>query len=145
MGILSIFRSLRRKDSVPKPEAQQAPSAASPAAASAQPAARLSVSTAAPVLLGPVVTEKSTLLASEHRYVFHVDQRATKLVIRSAVERAYNVHVVRVNLLRLPGKLRRRGRTVGFVQGKRKAVVKIREGERIEMGPRGVDHAHAHP
>lgn len=88
-----------------------------------------------PVLRGPVVTEKATLRATHQEYAFRVGPGASKLAVRAAIERTYGVHVLGVRVMNVPGKLRRRGRILGAVSGYRKAVVTIREGERIDVSP----------
>ena len=61
------------------------------------------------VLIRPVVTEKSTLLQEQDKYVFQVDLRANKVMIREAVEKAYDVKVVSVNTVKTHGKTKRYG------------------------------------
>lgn len=77
-------------------------------------------------------TEKSTHLESEGKYIFLVDKSANKLEIKRAVEELYKVKVKDVNTMILPGKLKRvryqPGRTPDF----KKAVVTLKEGQKIE-------------
>ena len=86
------------------------------------------------VLRRPVITEKATLQANyQGRYTFEVDMRANKIQIKEAVEKAFDVHVVSVNVARMPGKRRRFGRREGSVPPWKKAVVTLAEGESIEL------------
>ncbi len=85
------------------------------------------------VLLKPLITEKGTLLAEAGKYAFHVATGANKLQIKDAVERAFDVHVVKVNVMNMPGKLRRVGRSTGMTSEWKKAIVTLAEGERIEF------------
>ena len=85
------------------------------------------------VLLRPLITEKGTLLAESGKYAFQVASAANKLQIKDAVERAFDVHVVKVNVMNMPGKLRRVGKSQGMTREWKKAVVTLAEGERIEF------------
>lgn len=85
------------------------------------------------VLRRPVVTEKSTLLQGQHKYVFEVATAANKTQIKEAVETAFKVKVRAVNVSKVRGKLRRMGRTRGRTPDWKKAVVTLREGDQIEF------------
>ena len=85
------------------------------------------------VLLRPLITEKGTLLAESGKYAFRVASGANKLQIKEAVETAFDVHVVKVNVMNMPGKLRRVGKSQGMTREWKKAVVTLAEGERIEF------------
>ena len=91
------------------------------------------------VLLAPVVSEKSYSLIddeSPHRpnkYTFKVHPDAHKTQIRQAVEEVFDVHVVSVNVSKVPPKPKRRGLTKGRKPGWKKAVVGLRPGETIEI------------
>ena len=61
------------------------------------------------VLREPVITEKGTILQAEGKYVFKVAYKATKPQIKQAVEAAFKVKVVSVNIIRVSGRLRRMG------------------------------------
>jgi len=74
------------------------------------------------------LTEKTGNQADQlNRYTFQVDRRATKQMVRKAVEELFGVHVVDVNILNMPGKTRRVGRT----QEWKKAMVTLAQGDRI--------------
>lgn len=86
------------------------------------------------VIRRPVITEKSNLSANELRqYSFEVDRRANKRQIKEAVEKAFEVTVLRVNVLTMPGKVRRLGRRVRSTPPWKKAVVTLAQGQRIEL------------
>jgi len=85
------------------------------------------------VLLRPLITEKGTLLAENGKYAFEVASQANKLQIKEAVERAFDVHVTKVNVMNMPGKQRRVGRSVGMTSEWKKAIVTLVPGERIEF------------
>jgi large subunit ribosomal protein L23 len=86
------------------------------------------------IIKRPLITEKSTLLKELGDYVaFEVDRRATKLQIKRAVEEIFNVKVVGVKTMIVPGKVKRLGRSVGRVPSWKKALVKLKEGNTIEF------------
>lgn len=85
------------------------------------------------VLVRPVVTEKSTLLQERDKYVFEVLPVANKVMVREAVERAYNVKVVGVNILKSPGKTKRYGPRRVRTPDRKKAVVTLKQGDRIQI------------
>jgi len=85
------------------------------------------------VLIRPVVTEKSTDMLSQNKYTFIVDMRANKTEIKQAVEEIFKVKVDKVNTMRVPGKLRRQGRSVGRTSDYKKAVVTLVPGHSIEV------------
>ncbi|RKQ85568.1 50S ribosomal protein L23 [Brockia lithotrophica] len=77
------------------------------------------------IILRPVITEKTTDLMRERKYVFEVDPRATKPEIRKAVEAIFGVKVEKVNTMHVRGKLKRQGRSVGRTKSWKKAIVKL--------------------
>lgn len=86
------------------------------------------------VIKRPLLTEKSTVESSErNRYCFEVDPRATKSDIKKAVESLYKVHVEGVNTLLRRGRTRRL--RYGVVTGtlSKKAFVRLKEGQTIEL------------
>lgn len=90
------------------------------------------------LLRKPRITEKAYMLNAQNRYVFEVDGKATKPAVKRAVEAAYGVHVVSVNMVRLPGQTRRFGRFVGTKSGVKKAIVEIKDGESITLFQAGM-------
>lgn len=81
----------------------------------------------------PLVTEKSSLLgASLNQYVFKVPAASSKSEIKKAIQEAYGVNVKKVNVINVPGKKRRVGRSLGFKSGYRKAIVFLPADEKIE-------------
>lgn len=85
------------------------------------------------VLRRPVVTEKNTLLATQNKFTFEVCEDANKRQIKQAVEKAFKVNVVSVNVIRVPGKMRRAGRNRGMTPEWKKAVVTLQPGQKIEL------------
>lgn len=87
------------------------------------------------ILSSPRITEKASNLTGINQYVFEVMKASTKVDIRRAVEEIYGVNVLSVRIINLPGKKIKVGKTKGFVKGCKKAIVKIQEGQKIEILP----------
>ena len=85
------------------------------------------------VLIRPVVTEKSTLLQEQYKYVFEVLPTANKVMIKKAVEGAYDVRVVGVNIVKNHGKFKRYGPRRTRTRDKKKAIVTLKQGDRIQI------------
>ena len=85
------------------------------------------------VIIRPVVSEKSYVLASNGRYTFRVHPDAHKTQIREAVEALFGVHVEEVRTLSVKSKPKRRGYTAGRTRQWKKAMVQVREGEQIPI------------
>jgi large subunit ribosomal protein L23 len=85
------------------------------------------------VILSQVVTEKAERLKAEQsRYTFKVAPTANKIEVRDAVQQLFKVHVREVRVMNYLGKLRRMGRFSGRRPDWKKAVVTLKQGERIE-------------
>ena len=84
------------------------------------------------IILGPVITEKATLLSEHNQVAFRVAMTATKPQIRKAIEELFKVKVTGVNTLRVKGKTKRfRGR-IGRRSDYKKAIVTLAEGQSID-------------
>ena len=88
------------------------------------------------VIVRPVITEKGLTLKEDDRTLcFEVSDKASKRQIHEAVERIFKVNVAHVHTMKVPGKMRRRGRYFGYRPDWKKAYVTLREGEKmIEYG-----------
>jgi len=84
------------------------------------------------VLIKPVVSEKSVGLMEENKYCFWVAREANKIAIRHAVEKMFKVKVTNVRTMTVKGKQKRVGRSVGMTSDRKKAIVTLQEGDRIE-------------
>jgi large subunit ribosomal protein L23 len=82
------------------------------------------------------VTEKATDLSKNNQYVFKIFPKANKPEIKKAIEEIFNVDVVGVNIIKTPSKRRRLGRTFGWRKGYKKAIVKIKQGQKIDILPK---------
>lgn len=82
----------------------------------------------------PLVTEKGTdMLASGNWVTFRVNLAANKIEIREAVQKIFNVKVLHVNTQVVQGKRKRFGKTMGQSKSWKKAMVQLKEGEKIEI------------
>ena len=84
------------------------------------------------VLLGPMVTEKTTSLSEHGQIVFKVRIDATKKQIRKAVENLFEVKVTKVNTIRVTGKTKMFRQAVGRRSNYKKAIVTLSEGQNID-------------
>ncbi len=77
------------------------------------------------VIIAPVVTEKSSSEIQNGKYTFEVNKKATKVEIANAVEKLFEVKVLKVNTISVKGKQKRVGAHVGMTSDWKKAVVTI--------------------
>lgn len=99
---------------------------------------RISVSVQRPSALlvkHPWITEKSGRIADSGKYVFIVDKKANKPIIAEAVESIYNVKVLSVNIINKKSKIKSLGRAKGKIPGYKKAIVQLKEGQKIDVMP----------
>ena len=89
------------------------------------------------ILIRPLITEKTAYLSSKlHQYAFEVPVSATRADVRDAVEKAFDVKVLKVNTIIVPAKVGRKGRSRRLAIKKsayKKAIVKIRPEDRIPI------------
>ena len=85
------------------------------------------------ILVRPLITERTTQLMAEGKYVFVVAKAANKIEIAKAVSEIFKVKVAKVNTVNVIGKTKRMGRTQGKRPDYKKAIVKLAPGETIEF------------
>jgi large subunit ribosomal protein L23 len=85
------------------------------------------------VLRRPLITEKSTDLQAQSKYVFEIAEGANKTQVKQAVEKAFKVKVTGVNVVTIPGKTRRVGRQHVQTPVRKKAIVTLKVGDKIEF------------
>jgi large subunit ribosomal protein L23 len=88
---------------------------------------------ASQVIIRPVVSEKTYVLATADKYTFRVHPDAHKTQIRQAVEQLFDVRVVDVRTMSVKSKPKRRGLTSGRTRQWKKAIVQVREGDSIPI------------
>jgi large subunit ribosomal protein L23 len=85
------------------------------------------------ILIAPVLSEKANDLRAEGKYVFKVDPKASKIQIKEAVRKLFDVKVVDCTVINVGGKLKRvRGRP-GLTSSWKKAIVRLAPGETIKV------------
>jgi large subunit ribosomal protein L23 len=87
----------------------------------------------AQVIIRPVVSEKSYVLAAVDKYTFRVHPDAHKTQIRQAVESLFDVGVLDVRTMSVKSKPKRRGLTAGRTRSWKKAIVQVRPGDSIPI------------
>jgi large subunit ribosomal protein L23 len=89
------------------------------------------------ILIRPLITEKSAYLSSKlNQYSFEVPTSATRADVKNAVEKAFEVKVLRVNTINVTAKVGRKGRSRRLAiknSAYKKAIVKIRPEDRIPI------------
>ena len=88
------------------------------------------------VLKSPHISEKATNLVEKNQYTFKIFPRTNKVEIKKAVEDLYGVDVLSVKVIKIPKKRKRLGKITGWKQGYKKAIVKVKKGQKIEVLPR---------
>ena len=77
------------------------------------------------IIIKPIITEKSSVAMAEGKYTFRVANSASKTAVKKAVEELFNVKVISVNTVSMPGKEKRMGIHSGKTPDWKKAIVKI--------------------
>ncbi len=85
------------------------------------------------IIKKPCITEKAAFLSEGNFYTFKVDSRTNKIEIKDFIERKYNVNVELVRIINVPEKPKKRGGIKGFKSGYKKAIVRVRAGEQIDL------------
>jgi|YelNatPaOPRAMG01_1025707.scaffolds.fasta_scaffold31141_2 large subunit ribosomal protein L23 len=83
------------------------------------------------IILIPHITEKAMKSRDLNQYVFEVNKEANKTEIKKEVERRYKVKVIDVKIINLPGKKKRYLRKISKMSGLKKAIVKLKKGDKI--------------
>ncbi len=89
----------------------------------------------ADVIRRPLITEKATRGLDMNQYTFEVDHRAAKPDIKAAVEKMFDVKVIGISTMNPPRRTRRVGRFAGKRSQVKKAVVRLAEGNSIQLFP----------
>jgi len=148
---MALLDFLKRKDEVKKAKEKTAKKAEKPAKVSVAPKAEKKVEkkeqeTSKPAgkakavkyfsyeaVKEPHISEKASYLAEKNQYIFQVSPNYNKQEIKKSIEGIYGVDVLSVNVVKIPAKKRRIGRQEGFRKCVKKAIVKIKEGQKIEI------------
>lgn len=85
------------------------------------------------ILVRPIVSEKTMMMMDENKYSFEVVRDANKIEIRQAIEKLFEVKVTAVTTRMIHGKIKRQGRFEGKRPDKKKAIVTLKAGDKIEI------------
>lgn len=85
-----------------------------------------------PLILRPVISEKSMAQAARGKYVFEVPMTANKIEVARAVTAAFKVNVTDVNVAHVPGKVKRVRGVEGRRSDRKRAVVTLKKGQTIK-------------
>ncbi|MBU2082145.1 50S ribosomal protein L23 [Patescibacteria group bacterium] len=77
-------------------------------------------------------TEKALAAQKVNKYVFKVDSGANKIMVANEIKKTYKVKVLSVNIINIPRRSRRVGKTTGFKSGFKKAIITLAPGQTIE-------------
>ena len=90
------------------------------------------------IIIKPIITEKTTNMVAEDRYVFKVDLKASKKSIKSDLKRIFDIDIIDVKTMIMPGKKKRILKTKEYTKTSKwkKAIVKIKEGQSIDLFPK---------
>ena len=84
-------------------------------------------------VLRPIVSEKNTMLNALNKYVFEVAPETNRIEVKKGIEVLYNVRVESVNIIPVKKRSVRYGRTSGWTKARKKAIVTLKKGEKIEV------------
>ncbi len=87
------------------------------------------------VLKNPYISEKATDLEKTGKYVFKVSDNANKPRVKQAVKEIYGIDVLDVRIVKIPRKRKRLGRHQGWKKGFKKAIVKTKKGQKLDINP----------
>lgn len=82
------------------------------------------------------ITEKATDLSALGKYIFIVDRKANKSEIKKSIESIYGVKVEGVNIINVKSKEKRLGRSLGKTSAFKKAIVALKQGQKIDIAPK---------
>ncbi len=121
----------RKKEEPKKEEPKSSPAPVNPV--KEKKAAAKEIGKTLGVIVKPLITEKASYLSPYGQYVFEVAPRANKIEIAKAVEAAYGVKPISVNVIHVRGKNVRYGKTSGTTKNRKKAIVTLKPGDKIEV------------
>lgn len=85
------------------------------------------------ILIKPVISEKANALREQNKYVFVVQPSATKIQIKEAVSKLFNVKVIGCTTMNIMGKMKRLRGKPGRTSSYKKAIVRVAAGETIQI------------
>ena len=133
MALLDFLKNKKEKDKAKEKKAQNVSVVKKEPAVAQKSSGEAKKKFSYQVVKAPHISEKANYLSEKNKYTFTVYNHANKPEIKKAIEGAYGVNVLSVNMVRIPHKKRRLGRTEGFKKAYHKAIVTIKEGQKIEL------------
>ncbi|HEX7003211.1 MAG TPA: 50S ribosomal protein L23 [Trueperaceae bacterium] len=85
------------------------------------------------IIIAPVLSEKAVSGIENSRYTFFVHPHANRTQVKEAVQQVFDVDVVKINLVNVKGKTKRMGRFEGREKNRKKAIVTLKPGQRIQQ------------
>jgi large subunit ribosomal protein L23 len=85
------------------------------------------------ILIRPLVTEKISFLGQNNQYAFEVMPKANKIEIAKAFKNVYGIKPMSVNVMKIRGKKIRYGKTSGRTKNRKKAIITLKPGDKIEV------------
>jgi large subunit ribosomal protein L23 len=85
------------------------------------------------ILLRPVLSEKAVAVIGVGKYSFFVHPDANRTQVKDAIERSFNVEVVKINMQQVRSKTKRLGRFAGRTPRRKKAIVTLAAGQKIQQ------------
>lgn len=86
------------------------------------------------IIIRPIITEKTmTYMDNENKVTFEVSKGSNKTEVKLAVEEIFNVKVDKVNIMNVRPKAKRMGKYEGTTKAIRKAIVKVADGQEINL------------
>lgn len=136
MALLDIFKNKKGEDKFVKKQKEKAEAKKTETAAEKEeikkPKTEFSGFSAA-ILEKPHITEKNTVLNEKNAYVFKINSKANKIMVKRAIKETYGVMPEKVNIVYAPAKKRFVRGKYGTKSGFKKAVVYLKEGDKIEI------------
>ncbi|MBI2756113.1 MAG: 50S ribosomal protein L23 [Chloroflexi bacterium] len=96
----------------------------------------MSALTSYTTIIRPVISEKSTVLGDQGKYVFEVASDANKIQVKKAIEEVFankKIQVQSVHIVNVPGKMRRLGKHAGMTRTWKKAIVTLKAGHSLDL------------
>lgn len=84
------------------------------------------------IILEPIISEKTVRLKEENKYVFRVDWKVNSTEVGKSIEEKFKTKVLKVNLMKMPGKKKSLGKYSGKTPHWKKAIVTLKNGEKIK-------------
>ena len=88
---------------------------------------------AARILIEPWITEKAHEEMAANKYIFRIAGKANKKNVKKSIEQLYGVGVIKINIINIPAKKRKFGAKTGWKSGYKKAMITLKEGDKIEL------------